>query len=189
MDTLRCIATRRSVGRLAGPGPARAQLEQLLEAAVAAPDHGLLRPWRFLVLSGAALVALGDVYAAAHAARDPLATPGDLAKTGAKPLRAPTIVVVVAAPKPSPKIPPAEQVASADAAAQNLLLAAHAMGLGAMWRTGWYGTDPLVRAHLGLRAGEVLVGWIYLGTVPDGWTPPPRTAVDLEQVVTWSALK
>jgi nitroreductase len=178
MEAIECILTRRSAGRLAEPAPADGDLDVLLGAAMAAPDHGRLRPWRFVVIRGPGLQRLGDVFAKAHAAREPDADAEALERTRRKPLRAPLIVAVVSSPKPSPKVPGWEQVASAAAAAQNLTLAAHALGYGCMWRTGWYGEAPEVREHLGLGAGDSVIAWVYLGTTPEGARPAPRPDTD-----------
>jgi nitroreductase len=98
--------------------------------------------------------------------------------TRGKPLRAPLIVAVVSSPGPSPKVPRWEQVASTAAAAENLCLAAHALGYGCMWRTGWYGEAPEVRDHLGLSDEESVIALVYLGTEREGTRPPPRPDTD-----------
>jgi nitroreductase len=184
MDALDCLMTRRSSSRLGEPAPDDRALATLLAAATAAPDHGLLRPWRFVVVRGQALRELGEVFAAAHAEREPDAPPAVLEVTRRKPLRAPLIMAVISSPKPSPKIPVWEQTASAAAAAQNVCLAANALGFGSMWRTGWYGEAPRVRAHLGLAAGESVMAWIYLGTRLDGATFPARPPVEVSALTT-----
>lgn len=190
MDALTCIATRRSIPRLVAPGPTEAQLGQLLAAAVAAPDHGQLRPWHFVVVSGEGLGRLGALFAEAHAQREPQADVGALEKTAAKPLRAPMVIAVVARPVDAvhawngKDLPAWEQEAAVAAAVQNLCLAAHALGLGAMWRTGWFGDAPLVREALRLAPADRVVGWVYVGTVPPEATLPPRRPTDLDEVVT-----
>jgi nitroreductase len=181
-ETLMVMRTRRSRAALAAPAPTPGELRELLLAACAAPDHARLRPWRFIVLEDTALVSLGETFAAAHAEREPHASPAELARTRTKPLRAPMIVVVVAAPREHPKVPAWEQRAAAACVAHGLTLAAHARGYGAMWRSGWFGEAPKVRAHLGLRDTEDVTGWIYLGT-PAGPEPAPRAEVD--PPVTW----
>jgi nitroreductase len=183
-DPLAGITGRRSTSRLAEPAPADAELTMMLAAAATAPDHGLLRPWRAIVLRGAALDRLGAAFAEAHRAREPDCRPEDHARTAGKPRRAPVIVAVVARVRPHPKIPEWEQLVTAGCAAQNLCLAAHALGYGSMWRTGWYGEEPIVRDHLGLADHEQVVGWLYLGT-PDGPPPLPRPDPDLAARVTW----
>lgn len=189
MDALECLLTRRSVPRLVDPAPDQAQLDVLLRAAAAAPDHGLLRPWRAVVVEGEARHGLGNAFADAHRRRDPRADDGALEKTAAKPLRAPMVVAVVAAPvapgdPANPKdIPEWEQRATAAAVTQNLCLAAHALGWGSMWRTGWFAEDANVAAALGVRAHESVMGFVYLGTVPEGARLPERPAVDLSTLV------
>jgi len=188
MDALDCILTRRSGGRLTEPAPSDGNLATLLAAAAAAPDHGLLRPWRFIVLRGHALHRLGEVFAKAEEARGAEAgTPvreDALARTRGKPLRAPLIIALIASPRPSPKVPAWEQLASAAAAAQNLCLAAHTLGYGSMWRTGWYSDATEVCTHLSLTPDAPVMGWIYLGTPQPGAALPPRPVVDLAALTT-----
>ena len=182
VDLLATLRDRRSRPVLVPPAPGPLELRELMSAAASAPDHGRLRPWRLVVVEGAALPALGDAFAAAHAERDPGASDLDLARARAKARRAPLIVVVVAAPRAHPKVPVREQRATAACVAYGLVLGAHARGYGAMWRTGWYGDSPKVRVHLGLSDAEEVTGWIYIGT-PSGTAPPPR--VDSPPPVTW----
>jgi len=181
-DPLEVLLGRRSRPALAAPAPDHAELRELLTAASAVPDHGRLRPWRFVVIDDTGLGALGDAFAAAHAERSPDAHPAELARTRAKPLRAPMIVAVVCTPREHPKVPVWEQRAAAVCAAHGLTLAADLRGFGAMWRTGWYGAAPKVRAHLGLLDTEDVTGWIYLGT-PVRTVPAPRP--DAEPAITW----
>lgn len=181
-DPLAVLRDRRSRAGLALPAPPRQELQEILSAACSAPDHARLRPWRFIVVEEAARGALGDAFAAAHAEREPGAAPADLSRTRTKALRAPLIVVVVSTPRPHPKVPLWEQRASAACVAYGVVLAAHLRGVGAMWRTGWYGEAPKVRAHLGLEDAEEVMGWVYLGT-PTGPEPAPRPATD--PPVTW----
>ena len=184
MDAIECIMTRRSSGRLVEPAPSARDLEALLRAAMAGPDHGRLRPWRFVAVRGPGLERLGEVFAKAHAAREATASAADLERTRGKPLRAPLIVAVVSSPRPSPKVPRWEQVASAAAATENLCLAAHALGFGCMWRTGWYGEAPEVRDHLGLSDEESVMAWVYLGTEPEDTRPAPRPDTDPSTLTT-----
>jgi nitroreductase len=83
-------------------------------------------------------------------------------------MRAPTIIVVVACIKQHPRVPEIEQLISAGAAAQNMLNAAYALDLGAIWRTGDIAYDSTFSKKLGLDANEKIVGFLYLGTAPDG---------------------
>lgn len=192
MDALACIMSRRSRPRLADPAPDEYEVEQLLAAASAAPDHGELRPWRFVVISGDGRRRLGELFAAAHRDREPDADVGAVEKTAAKPLRAPMLVAVICQPVGAEEawngkdIPVWEQEAATAAATQNLLLAAHALGYGAMWRTGWFGDAPRVREAFGLGPQDRLVAWVYLGTAPgDAVLAQRRAMLDDSQVTRW----
>lgn len=171
---LRAVVSRRSISKLTEPGPSHDELRAMLAVAGTAPDHGRLRPWRFVVLEGAALAALGEAYAQALAARDPQASAEQVARTRDKPQRSPTLVAVIARLTPHQTVRDWEQLVATGAAAHNLCIAANAYGYGAMWRTGWYAEHPVVLAHLGVDAGERLVALIHLGTVVAGYSPPPR---------------
>jgi nitroreductase len=179
MDTLEAIMTRRTVppAKMGPPGPDAAALRRILEAGAAAPDHGLLRPWRFLVVRGGGRRALGELFAA-FAARAGV-SPEEIEKQRQAPMRAPVIVVVAARLQPThPKIPSLEQLASAAAAAQNMLLAAHALGFAAKWATGKQAYDAGVRDGLGLGTDDQILGFLYLGSYAADHSAPPRVALD-----------
>lgn len=187
------IASRRSVGRLGPPAPAGRDLDAILAAAVAAPDHEALRPWRFVVLEGEAKDAFGEVLAGAFLARCRAAgvepTSGQLDKERTKLGRAPMVVMVAAIRREQEHkhVPFVEQICSAAAAAQNILLAATALGYGSMWRTGDAAYDPAVKKALGLGDQDALVGMLYLGTPLASSLPPKERDVDLAALVErWS---
>lgn len=173
MDALDLLLNRVSVTRLADPAPNAAQMDVILRAALRAPDHGQLRPWRFLTVQGDARERLGALFAEALRLRQPELPDEALAKPRKMPLRAPMVLVVIARVLPHPKIPESEQVLAVACAAHGVLLAAHAQGLGAVWRTGEFAYDPYVAQQLGLADNEQVLGFIYVGT-PDGnqRTPP-----------------
>jgi nitroreductase len=163
---LAAIRERRSIGKVGPERPPRELIERLLEAATWAPNHRLTEPWRFIVIAGEARHALGTVMARAHVADitgDDADLAAEFARIAAKPLRAPVIIAAGVEPATGPKIVEAEEVAAGAAAVQNLLLAAHALGLGAIWRTGPAAYDADVRAWLGLSARAHLLGFVYLG--------------------------
>jgi nitroreductase len=165
MDLFEAIETRSSAGRLAEPGPDRAQLDRILAAAGHAPDHGRLKPWRLQVLDDAGKRRYADAVTSARARRLPEPTAEQLRVEGEKIWRSPTIVVIGCAVQPDhPKVPEIEQVLSVGAAAQNLFLAAHALGFGVMWKTGWAAYDDEVKAAVGLRPQDHIVGIMHLGT-------------------------
>src|SRR5260221_7926840 len=155
---------RESAVRLAAPRPDDAALDIILRSAVSAPDHGRLRPWRFIVVRDEARLRLGEVMAAAVARSRPDATPAMLELERAKAVRAPLIVIVAAKVQRPSKIPDIEQILSAGAAAQNILLATHAQGFGAMWKTGANAYDDFAKSALGLEPSDAIVGFIYIGT-------------------------
>lgn len=164
MEALTALHTRVSAPRLQAPGPDAAQIRELLKAAIRAPDHGLVRPWRFLVLEGEDRQRLGELFAAAHKAVEPDADPRHLDKLRNNPLRAPVVLVVVAETDPAHKVPVKEQVMSTAVAAGHIMVAAHALGIGAMWRTGEPASRLLVKEGLGFAGKDEIVGFIYLGT-------------------------
>ncbi|MGH6942818.1 MAG: nitroreductase family protein [Geminicoccaceae bacterium] len=167
MDALTALLTRHSVAPafLGEPAPDDAALERILAAGASAPDHGRLRPWRFIVIRGRARARLGTVFADALKLRQPDAPDAALERERQRPLRAPLVIALAARIDPQhPKIPEIEQILSTGAAGQNLLLAAHAAGFGAKWLTGANAYDEHVKAALGLQSGERLVGFLHVGT-------------------------
>ena len=164
MEAIEALNTRRSPAQFVEPAPDDAQLEAILRAATRAPDHGKLRPWRFILLRGDARKRLGDVMAVAMKRREPEAPANLVEREREKPLRAPLIVVLAVAVKEGHKIPVIEQLLSAGAAAQNVMLAAHALGFGAAWKTGAPAYDAYVKAELGLAPSDAIAGFLYLGT-------------------------
>lgn len=174
MDALELLLSRDSAVRLEPPGPDAAALDNIFRAALRAPDHGRLRPWRFVVIPEERRQRFGDVLAASLQQREPGVASETLARERQKALRAPVIVVVAARLKRSEKIPELEQIVSAGAAAQNVMLAAHALGYGAMWRTGAPAYDPAVKQALGLEAADTIIGFIYIGTRGVGVSPVSR---------------
>ena len=178
MDLTTALLTRASVGALTEPAPEGAVLARLLEAGAAAPDHGRLRPWRFFLVRGAARERLGAVFAEALARSVPEATAPMLERERAKPMHAPLILVVAAHVVAHPKVPAIEQILAAGAAAQNILLAAHAAGFGAMWRTGEPAYDEGVKAAFGLAPEDAIIGFLYLGTRRDAAAERPRKAAE-----------
>jgi len=189
MDALEALLGRRTVppARMTGPGPDAAALERMFAAAAAAPDHGRLRPWRFLLVEGEARRALGELFARGLAEDDPDLDPAELARQREAPLRAPVIVLAIAVLDPDhPKIPEIEQIAAAAAAIQNLLLAAHALGFAGKWTTGRPAYSEGVRRGLGLGPNERILGILYLGTPTVGELPPVDRAMPADRVVRWT---
>ncbi len=180
MGVLEAIRTRRSIGKVAAKRPPREAIEEIIEAATWAPNHRLTEPWRFFVLAGDARREFGEVMAARRREE------GDAeaaAKTAAKPLRAPVVIAVAVEPVVGPKVVEIEEVTAGAAAVQNMLLAAHALGLGAIWRTGAPTYDPAVKAFFGLGPSAHLLGFVYLG-YPDTIVPQ-RARRPVAEVTRW----
>jgi nitroreductase len=159
---LAAIHGRRSARRVSEEPIAREIVRELLDAAVAAPNHHLTGPWRFIVLAGDARRALGQTHARAVARARSDLTPEGLRKEAARLARAPVVIVCCVVPGPDP-VEAREDRDAVAAGVQNLLLAAHARGLGAMWRTGAMADEPEVRSDLGLGERDAIVGFVYLG--------------------------
>lgn len=170
MEALEALHWRVSAPRVTEPAPDAGQREAIYRAALRAADHGLLRPWRFLVVEGEGLDRLGELSVRAAEADNPALSEPERQALRAKPRRAPLILVAIAACREHPKVPEVEQLLSTGAAVQNMLNAAFAQGLGAFWRTGWMAYHPVVARGLGLTEDERIVGFLYLGTP----TKPPH---------------
>jgi nitroreductase len=143
---------------------------------VRAPDHGRLRPWRFVVIEQDRRARFGYLLARSLREREPDASADLLERERAKALRAPLIVVAAARIDRDHRIPPVEQRAAAVAAAENIMLAAHAQGFGAAWKTGAPAYDPAVAQALGLGPEAEIVGFLYIGTRKTDAVSPPRPA-------------
>lgn len=164
MDAMTLLHERSSMGKLMGPAPSAEQLDALYRAALRAPDHKELTPWRFIEFSGEGLDRLGELFAEAEYREDPHIDDVYLDAARKKPKRAPMVVAVIAKVTPDlPKVPKLEQVISAGCAAYAMMLAAHAQGLGAMWRTGHFAFNTTVHKGLGLGEEDEIVGFLYLG--------------------------
>lgn len=175
-----------SVKAMKEPGPTPAQLAEILDCAVRVPDHGKLTPWRFVLFEGEARAAFGAVLRQRWSALNPTHGADSLDFVSRLFLRAPTVLVVVSKAAPHPKIPEWEQVMSAAAVCQNILLAATALGVGCQWNTDWIAYDREVMAAMGLQPHEKIAGVIYLGTPSADLEDRPRP--DAQSLVTrWSA--
>jgi nitroreductase len=162
--TLDLLLDRRSVSALADPAPADEELELILDAALRAPDHGRLRPWRFVLIRGPAREAFADRLVAAVKKRDPSASQSLLDRYRAWPLRTPMIIGVGAVVRANHAIPEVEQILSAGAAAMNMLNAIHVLGYGGIWVTGANAYDPEINAALGFHMPDRLIGFLSVGT-------------------------
>ncbi|HLF78827.1 MAG TPA: nitroreductase [Dehalococcoidia bacterium] len=178
MDVLEAIVNRRSLGKMRKDAPPRELVEQVLAAAVHAPNHHNTQPWRFFVLSGKAREDLGAELAESLRLRmtdlEPAKLDGFMVAERAKPMRSPVLIVVGVTPERDDPMTVREDLQAASAAIQNMLLAANSLGLAAIWRTGDGAYDDHVKAYFGLRSQDEIAGIVYLG-YPDTSLPPLPT--------------
>ncbi len=181
-DAIDLLLTRRSgsAKSMTEPGPSKKQLDMILEASARAPDHGKLFPWRFIVLEGKGRKRAGDILA--KAMKDEHEKDKTIESERERFLRAPVVVIVVSRVRENIKIPEWEQVLSAGAVCQNMLIASHALGFVANWLTEWTAYHPIVKEELGLKPGERVAGFIYIGSPGDPLEE--RVRPDMTKIVT-----
>jgi nitroreductase len=163
--TLNLLATRRS-GKprdMVAPGPDRAQLRTILEAAIRVPDHGKINPWRFVIVAADQREALAELLTRAYLGEKPSAGRLELEAMVQFAHQAPALVVALSSPTQGSAIPLWEQQLSAGAACMNLLTATHALGFVGGWLTGWPAYNDTVREAFG-APHERIAGFVFIGT-------------------------
>lgn len=165
MELFDAIASRTTAKSLTGPGPTPTQIARLLEAAGHAPDHGRLKPWRFVAVNGAEREAFANAVAQSRRDQNAAYTDEQMELEREKIRRSPSILVAACVVrKDIPKVPEIEQVIATGAAVENLLLAAAELGIGAMWKTGPAAYSERVKAAVGLAPADHIVAILHLGT-------------------------
>ncbi|MGD9843459.1 MAG: nitroreductase [Steroidobacteraceae bacterium] len=182
MDLFTAIDTRASALKLCEPAPSHEHLLRILQAGGRAPDHGKLAPWRFVVIQGAARDAIGELMGQRLLERNLAATSEELQRERRKVLRAPCIIVAAATIEKPHKVPEIEQVLAVGAAVQNMFLTAHALGYGAMWKTGAPAYDSAIKKLLGLSVEDHIVALLYLGSIEIAGAQRPSV---LDERVWW----
>ena len=182
-DAIDLLLSRRSGSAKAmeKPGPSKTQLAEILKAGARAPDHGKLFPWRFIVFEGKGRERFGDILAEILEAEDERSK--QIEEERGRFLRAPLVIGVISAAREQIKIPVWEQELSAGAVCQNILIATHALGFVGNWLTEWYAYHPKVKEELGLKPGERVAGFIYIGTSSVDLEERPRP--DMEKIVSY----
>lgn len=161
-------------------------MQQILAAAGTVPDHGSLRPYRFVVIEGEARTRFGDALAKSYVETSSLpdfALEKVRAKMHGKAFRSPSIIALIASPKPG-KVPAWEQTATAACAGYAIVLAAHALGIGAVWKSVPFTRGQGLTEALSLTPEEEMLGWIHLGTPRAGAVESPREPFDVASVTT-----
>ena len=177
---LELITSRHSVApkRLRAPGPSDAQLQALVAAAACAPDHRELAPWRLLRIAPGQRERLADLFEDALRERDPAADASSRADARAKAARAPELLLaVVRLAPPHDDVVDRERYVTLGAALMNLLLAAHAMGFGAMLTSGRALRSAAFARDAGLAADERPVCFVSIGTPVGAARHRPRATV------------
>ncbi|MBJ3813944.1 NAD(P)H nitroreductase [Shimwellia pseudoproteus] len=162
MDALELLVQRRSASRLAEPAPEGDVLQNILRAAMRAPDHGSLQPWRFTLIEGEGRDRFSQLLE--QAAREAGEDDKRIEKARTAPFRAPLIITVVAHCEQHHKVPLWEQEMSAGCAVMAMQMAALAQGFNGIWRSGVLTESPVVRTAFGCREQDKIVGFLYLGT-------------------------
>ena len=165
METLKALRSRVSVSQLTEPFPNKNKMDIVYQSAFRAPDHGYLRPWRFIEVTGSGRSKLANIFLKS-AKRIGQVDEEKEKKILALPFRAPMIIIIIANIIDKPKVPRIEQIQSTAAAAQNMLIALYDMGYGAYWRTGNYSSEnnKNIAEELSLSAASEVMGYLYVGT-------------------------
>ncbi|WP_243694911.1 nitroreductase family protein [Labedella populi] len=171
---LEAVASRRSWSSVTDDAPTHEELARMVAAAGRVADHGSLRPWRLIEMRGDARRRLGTAIAKASKDRKP----------SDKPLRAPLLIAVVVIEQKSHKVPRWEQEAVASGVAHSLSLLLDAAGWGVFWRTGWYTRSKAMRKAHGLAKNEELLGWLYVGGIPERKRSGSRRPIDPDPFLT-----
>ena len=164
MEILKAIQHRNSRPFLEEPAPSEQEMREVYKAALRAPDHAWLRPWRYLEVRGEGRKKLADAFIKASKASDEIPSEEMLEKLEKSPYRAPMVIVLIADIKEQPKVPKIEQMLSLGAAAQNILLSISSLGYGGVWRTGNMAFNPHVVKALELPENSEIIGYLYIGT-------------------------
>lgn len=160
-EVLKFLQTRQSQRHFKEPAPSQAVLNEAFKAAVRAPDHGYLRPWRYVIFQDDARADFGEVLAQIRRAEG--GSEADIIKARGWFMRAPMVIAAIAHIQERPKIPSTDQEYAVAASVMAFQLALNAQGFDAMWRTGWLVEHEVVRSALKLEYNEKIIGFVYTG--------------------------
>ncbi|MCL1630394.1 nitroreductase [Sporolactobacillus sp. CPB3-1] len=189
MDTIEAIKTRRSIRKVSDQEPPKKLIEQILDAARRAPNHKNTEPWHFTILTGEGRNKLGEVYGKVNqrnlGSADQATLDAAYEKGLASAKRAPVVIVVTVEPSDNPNIVEIEEFEATASAVENLLLAAHALGLGAMWRTGAAAYTEEAKRQFGVSEKGSVVGFVYVGYPVEGVDPKVPERKPVSEITTW----
>tara|TARA_B100000427_G_scaffold16610_1_gene13002 strand:- start:561 stop:1124 length:564 start_codon:yes stop_codon:yes gene_type:complete len=175
------ILTRNSSPKLEQPAPSKEEMKVIYQAALRAPDHGWLRPTRFIEVREDSQKLLSEIFTKFAIDNITELSDAKIQKYKNAVFRAPMIIILVTSIKDHPRIPAIEQKLSTAASAQNILLSLHSLGYGAIWRTGIFANNDAIGPYLGLEDNETVIGYLYVGTAKDALKKIPK--LDIEDFV------
>jgi len=178
MNAIETILSRKSIPLMEDPKPNKSQLKKIYKAGLRAPDHGGLNPWKFIEVSGKDRLKLGKKFV--NVTKKVKKNPSKelLSKVKNAPLRAPLIIITIANIKKDKPIPEIEQILSAGAAAQNMMLACSAMGFYSIWRTGHLAFNEYINKSLKLKKSDVVIGYLYIGSSSKKIPSPKKLKIE-----------
>lgn len=165
-SALDVLLSRASTDHLSAPAPDKAQIARILSAGLRAPDHGKIRPWRYIVIKGKHRAEFAEQVIKAMISADPKVPEKKIAKRRQRFSEMPMTIALVMALDPESKIPLQEQELSVGAGVMNVLNALHMEGFGGFWVSSDFAGQPCFREALGLSDSQRLAGFLFVGT-PD----------------------
>ncbi|CAN5741419.1 nitroreductase [soil metagenome] len=179
MDVSQAIQTRQSVGRVKQDPVDRGKIDQVIESAIHAPNHKITEPWRFHVFEGKgrgefarARAEMAQEMAEDEGEEEEMIS-GRVSRERKKAFRSPVVIAVISL-SGRDEVETLENYGACCAAVENMLLMAHSLGLGCMWRTGPVAYHPRMRQLFGLSEGDQIVAYLYLGYPNMGERPRRR---------------
>ena len=178
MNAIETILSRKSIPLMEDPKPSKGQLKKIYKAGLRAPDHGGLNPWKFIEVSGKDRLKLGKKFV--NVTKKVKKNPSKelLSKVKKAPLRAPLIIIAIANIKKDKPIPEIEQILSAGAAVQNMMLACTSMGFYSIWRTGHLAFNEYINKSLKLKKSDVVIGYLYIGSSSKKIPSPKKLKIE-----------
>ena len=163
MEAIENILSRNSISKLGDPHPTSEEMDLIYKAALRAPDHAWLRPSEFIEVTGSGLEKLSNIFEQYAIENIKDINEQKITKYKNAPFRAPMVIVLISNIKKHDRVPKIEQILSTAAAAQNMLLALHALNYGAIWRTGIFALNDKIGEYFNLSKNQEILGYLYVG--------------------------
>ncbi len=187
MELEKAIRSRQSINRVTQDPVPDEVVGEILDSAIHAPNHKITEPWTFHVFAGKGRGELARARAetarlqAEEEGEDEEMAAGRISRERKKAFRAPVVIAVISRAGRD-AVESIENYAACSAAVQNMLLTAHSLGLGAIWRTGPVAYHDHMRAFFGLDSGDRIVAYLYVGHPNMGERPRRREAASEKTV-------